>query len=381
MTPKPVETSSGAISTAANDADERLAYIALALIPGIGARRLGGLLSLFGSARAVLSAPAGHLRGSAGLNPELASAVSATGLASVERLIAEQREQGSSVHTPADHDFPAMLRSIPDPPVLLWSRGDVGVLERPAVAIVGSRDHTAYGARIAAAIGKDAALAGIVVVSGMARGLDAVAHTAALDAGCPTIGVIANGVDIVYPLSNKPLYDRVYRQGLVLSEHPPGEHAFPGAFPRRNRLVSGLARALVVVEAADGSGTMLTVTSALEQGREVFSVPGPIDSATSRGTNRLIRDGATLLLEVAQLLSLYGIAPSPKKPAANAPPCTLSPTEATVFDALSEGGRHVDELALGTGLPVGTLLGALLGLELGGLAEQLPGNHYRRGRR
>ncbi|MGH7523603.1 MAG: DNA-processing protein DprA, partial [Gemmatimonadales bacterium] len=203
---------------------------------------------------------------------------------------------------------------------------------------------------------------------------------AALDAGRPTIGVIANGVDIVYPVSNTLLYDRGYMEGLVLSEHPPGEHAFPGAFPRRNRLVSGLARALVVVEAADGSGTMLTVTSALEQGRDVFAVPGPISSATSRGTNRLIRDGATPLLEIEQLLSLYGVASSPNSPT-DTPPCTLSPTEATVFDALSEGGRHVDELALGTGLPIGTLLGTLLGLELGGLAEQLPGNFYRRGRR
>ena len=380
MTPKRTDRSCGGPSIAASDVEERLAYVALALIPGLGARRLAGLLSRFGSARAVFCAPPGSLRRTVGIGSEVAGAVSAIRLEAVERLIAGQRAQGSLVLTPADREFPALLRSIPDPPILLWSRGNLGVLEHPAVAIVGSRDHTAYGAEVAGAIGRGAAIAGIVVVSGMARGLDAVAHAAALDAGFPTIGVIANGVDIVYPVSNKPLYERVYAEGLVLSEYPPGDRAFPGAFPRRNRLVSGLARALVVVEAADGSGTMLTVTSALEQGRDVFAVPGPIGSPTSRGTNRLIRDGATPLLDIEQLLSLYGVVPSPKS-SPNAPSCTLSPTEATVFDALSEGGRHVDELALGTGLPVGTLLGALLGLELGGLAEQLPGNFYRRGHR
>ena len=172
-------------------------------------------------------------------------------------------------------------------------------------------------------------------------------------------------------------------EGLLVSEHSPGQRPdSPGAFPRRNRLISGLAQVTVVVEAAEGSGTMLTVNSALEQGREVLVVPGPVNSPTSRGTNRLLRDGATPLLEPTELLRLFGARVSaPVAAAREVPPCTLSPTEARVFAALGPVGMHVDELALVVGLPVGELLATLLGLEIGGLAQSLPGAQYRRAAR
>ena len=371
---------SGGRSTGRDDVDERLAYIAVALIPGVGARRLASLISALGSAQQVIRAPRRLLAEIPGVPLDIVTAISRIRLGSVSRLLDRQRDRGAVVVVPGDAEFPVALRSIPDPPTLLWLRGQASVLQHEAVAIVGSRDHSAYGARIAELLARAAAESGITVVSGMARGLDAVAHAAALDAGFTTIGVLANGVDVVYPVSNRALYERVTARGLLLSEHPPAERAHSAAFPRRNRLVSGLARAVVVVEAADGSGTMLTVTSALEQGREVLAVPGPIDSATSRGTNRLIRDGAVPLVEVDQLLSLFGVArPAPAALDAG-PPCTLSPVEAMVFNALSDGGRAVDELALHAGLPVGVVLGALLGLELGGVAEQVSGGLYRRRR-
>jgi DNA processing protein len=334
------------------------------------------LLSMFGSASGVLEAPLAAFRGTGVLNPALADALrrlTPDDGDALERLAQSRNQQ---VLTPADAGYPPLLRSIPDPPLLLFAVGDVALASRPAVAIVGSRDHTAYGEAVAASMGRAAGLAGIAVVSGMARGLDATAQAAALDAGGTTIGVLGCGADIVYPRQNAPLYRRVIEQGLLLTESPPGEEPTPGAFPKRNRLISGLARALVVVEAADGSGTMITVATALEQGREVLAVPGPITAATSRGTNRLIRDGATPLLSTDELLKLYG-APTPAAPAL-APQCTLSATEARVFGCIGPDPIQVDSIALAVGMPIGDLLGTLLGLEIGGMIEAAAGGRYRR---
>lgn len=370
---------SGGLSTLRNDPDERLAYIALALIPGLGARRLASLLSSVGSANAVLRAPYAQLIQAGGMNREMVSAILAPPLGEAERLRVRSESQGHRTLVPCDAEYPQILRSIPDPPVLLFARGRIDALARPGVAIVGSRVHSRYGGEVARLMGETAANAGIPVISGMARGLDAVAQTAALDAGGVSIGVLGTGADIVYPLENRPLFERMLAEGLLLTEHPPGERAFRGAFPRRNRLISGLARALVVVEAAEGSGTLVTVACALEQGREVLVVPGPISSPTSKGTNRLLRDGATPLLGPDDLLTAFGMASDLAKPVRpTPPPCDLSPNEAQTLAGLSETPRTVDEIALAVGLPIGLLLGTLLGLELGGLVEQLPDNSYRR---
>ena len=262
---------------------------------------------------------------------------------------------------------------------MLFAVGDTDVLAHRGVAIVGSRKHTRYGADVAKRLGETAAAAGIPVISGMARGLDAIAQTSALDAGGRSIGVLGTGADIVYPWENKDLFKRMESAGLLLTEHPPGDRGFPGAFPRRNRLISGLAQVLVVVEAAEASGTLVTVTSALEQGREVLVVPGPINSPTSQGTNRLIRDGATPLLAPDDILAAFGLAAmSPTTSSLLPPPGNLSPDEARLFSVLSGEARQVDDIALAAGLPIGLVLGTLLGLELGGVVEQLAGNLYRR---
>lgn len=352
----------------------------MALLEQLGPHRLAALLSHFGSAAAVLSASTSQLRSLSGIPAALIASIAAADAAAVPALLDRAERAGQSLLIPPSPEFPAPLRSIPDPPLLLWARGDRRMLDAPAVAIVGSRDHSRYGEEIARELAIVAARAGIAVVSGMARGLDAVAHQGALDIGGPTIGVLGCGVDVMYPRQNAELFRRMYLEGLLLSEHPPGQRPdSPGVFPRRNRLISGLAQVTVVVEAAEGSGTMLTVNAALEQGREVLVVPGPVNSPTSRGTNRLLRDGATPLLEPGDLLKLFGatsVAASAAGPLT--PPCTLSPTEARVFDALGPVGMQVDELALAIGLPVGELLATLLGLEIGGLAQSLPGAQYRR---
>jgi DNA processing protein len=227
-----------------------------------------------------------------------------------------------------------------------------------------------------------AARTGLVVVSGMARGIDAIAHQAALDAGGTTIGVLGNGLGVIYPAANRALYERVARDGMLLTEFPPGERPHAGSFPRRNRLISGLSRATVVIEAAETSGALVTVECALAQGREVLAVPGPIGTRTSRGTNRLIRDGATPLLEVEDLLNLYPnvrAASGAKSVTPVATPVRVGRTDAerAVLAEVPPAGIHLDQLVAHLGRPVGDVLAVLLDLELAGFVEQLPGRIFR----
>ncbi len=360
------------------DPDERAAWLALALVPGLGARRIATLIQHFGSAAAVLAVPPAALGEVLQVGAPLVRRIQAVRADAIASLVGRAEALDQRVLVPSDADFPARLRSIPDPPPVLFARGSLDVFSVRAVAIVGSRDHTRYGAETASRLAEVAAAAGIVVVSGMARGLDAVAQGAAVRAGGRSVGVLGTGVDQVYPVQNRELFAQVVEHGALLSEHPPGDRGHRGAFPRRNRLISGLADALLVVEAAEGSGTLITVNCALEQGRDVLAVPGPITSPTSRGTNRLLRDGATPILDPDDLLVALGLDGRALTTTPVTPPCSLSPEEARVFDVLSAEPMQLDDLALALGLPIGTLLGTLLGLELGGLVEQLSGSVFRR---
>lgn len=358
------------------DDAERAAWLALAMVPGLGARGIAQLVRHFGSAAAVVEARPRERRAVERIPARVLARIDA-GQPRVAELVATATAIGQSVLVPPDPDYPPRLRSIPDPPPILFARGRLDLGRARCVAVIGSRNHTRYGADVAAQLGAAAAAAGLVVVSGMARGLDALAQSAALRAGGASIGVLGTGVDVVYPSSNRQLYDQLVGGGLLISEQLPGDRGHPGAFPRRNRLISGLAEALVVVEAAEGSGTLITVASALEQGREVLAVPGPITSATSQGTNRLLRDGATPILEPADLLIALGMGTSPIAEGSMSAPCTLSADEAQVFNALGAEPIQLDDLALRVGVPIGTLLGILLGLEIGGWVEQLPGSMFR----
>ena len=293
------------------------------------------------------------------------------------------QELGGTCLLPGDPDFPPLLREIPDPPTLLFALGDLGILERPAVAVVGSREHSDYGAEVARAIAQVATRADLVVVSGMARGLDAVAHGATLESEGTTIGVLGNGLGVIYPAANRLLYERVAEKGLLLTEFPPGERPQIGSFPRRNRLISGLARVTVVVEAAAGSGTLITVEAALAQGREVMAVPGAITSPVSVGTNRLIRDGATPYLEPDDLLRNYPECPAgmavPLESQTSLPlPPTLSDEEAAVAALIGAEPVHLDLLASRAERPIAVMLVVLSGLEIQGVVEQLPGWRFRR---
>ncbi|HLL46796.1 MAG TPA: DNA-processing protein DprA, partial [Longimicrobiaceae bacterium] len=282
---------------------------------------------------------------------------------------------------------------------LLFATGRLELLGNPAVGVVGTREPTDYGRQAAMQLAGDLARAGYQVVSGMAKGIDAAAHAGALAAGGETVGVLGHGIDLTYPRENGRLFAAMRERGLLVTELPPGAEPLAGNFPRRNRLISALSEGVLVVEMAVKSGAQHTVSYALEQGKEVFAVPGPIGAPMSAGTNQLLKDGARLVTSADDILEeLRGVGRSASvrvaRTAASQPPLTLdagpmptsemvqpeglSPEEAQAWAVLGAEPLHVDDVAAAAGLAPGGVLAALLGLELRGAAEQLPGKRYRR---
>ena len=264
---------------------------------------------------------------------------------------------------------------------MLFARGRLDLFTLPAVAIVGSRDHTRYGRDVAKMLGDGVAAAGVVVVSGMARGLDAVAQCAALDRGGTTIGVLGNGIGVVYPAANRELYDRVESNGLLLTENPPGERPTAGSFPRRNRLISGLAVCSSSWRRPKGSGTLVTVAAALEQGREVMAVPGPITSPTSEGTNQLMRDGAEPILQVNDLLAKFSLAVrraplNPDPPSRR--PAIFRATRRMAFNALTAEPATLTRSRSAPACRSACFSGCCADWNSADWAEQLPGSLFRR---
>ena len=362
------------------DRDEVAAYLAVAQVPGIGASRLRTLIAAFGSAAGAIHAPHGAIAALPGFTRAAATAIRAAGITRGAEVLDRLTHLGAVVLLPEDEGFPSLLREIPEPPALLFAWGDVALLNRPAVAIVGSRNHTAYGAEAARLLAAGVAPAA-VVVSGMARGIDAIAHAAALDAGGTSVGVLGNGFGVIYPAANRALYDRMIVRGCLVTELPPGERPHAHTFPRRNRLVSGLAAATVVVEAAAGSGALITADAALDQGRAVLAVPGPITSPTSVGCNKLIQQGAKPALCVGDILEeigLGGLTPGRCLGASGerTPPADLTPLQESLWTALAAESRHIDALAGATNAPTSDVLTALTDLELRGVVRQDPGMRF-----
>jgi DNA processing protein len=360
--------------------DELAAYLALAQVPGIGAARLRTLVTAFQSAGAALYAPHGAIAALPGFSRAAATAIRAASARAGHAILDQLDRCGAAVLLPDDRAFPPLLADIPDPPALLYVWGDVALLARPAAAMVGSRDHSAYGAEAARLLAASVASAGVVVVSGMARGIDAVAHAAALDAGGRSVGILGNGFGVIYPAANRTLYQRMTTAGCLVTELPPGERPHAGAFPRRNRLISGLAAVTVVVEAAPGSGALITADCALDQGRAVLAVPGPITSPTSLGCNKLIQQGAKPALAAADILEELGLPGAvagqlsigPGAPPRGQPP-DLSDLQRSLWDALAAEPKHVDVLVATAAAETGAVLTALTELEMRGVVKQQPG--------
>lgn len=341
-------------------ADERRASLALSRVAGIGPARHAELVTRHGSAVAALDA---HRDGAERRKVE----------GEADALLARGAAAGAQLVVRGDDAYPARVAELHTPPAVLWMRGDAALPDAPCVAIVGTRHPTPYGERAARDLAAALARAGAVVVSGMALGIDGVAHSAALDAGAGSIGVLGTGVDVAYPRTHAALHRRLADRGLLVSEEPPGARATPGSFPKRNRIIAALATATIVVEADFDSGALITAGHALELNRAVAAVPGPIDSPRSNGTNRLLRDGAIVIAEVADALALLGLRSAPERDLSGA-----SHAEKAVWKALARGAADVDALTASTDLPLRECLAALTALEMLGAVECAPSGEIRR---
>jgi DNA processing protein len=272
-------------------------------------------------------------------------------------------KRGRLYLTRRSRGYPPLLAAIHDPPRRLYLRGEgsLEMLSRPATAIVGTRSCSAYGAQVARRLGRELAEAGVTVVSGLARGIDSEAHRGALEAGGPTVAVLGCGIDRDYPRAHAALAARIAEVGLLVSEYEPGVEPAPWRFPARNRILAGLAQVTVIVEARAKSGALITADLALEEGREVFAVPGEITSALSRGTNELLRLGAAPLLEPGDVLAVLGLEEAPAQRGAR-----LSEQAIRMRDLLADRSASIDELVQSSGLPADAVAAALVELELAG---------------
>jgi len=366
------------------------AQVRLASVTGVGPRLRLALVNHFGSAEAALAAAAADLVRVPGVGRKAAEAIVAAaddGFAAGMLELCRQRDVHVIPH--GSPGYPALLGTIADPPGLLFVRGGFLPCDALAVAVVGSRHATAYGRKVAWQLAGSLARAGYTVVSGLARGIDAAAHRGALDAGGRTIAVLGGGVLAVYPPEHDDLATEIAGRGAVVSEAPPLAEPFRGAFPQRNRIISGLSLGTVVVQGAETSGAMITARLAGEQGREVFAVPGPVDCRMSRGCHRLIRDGARLVESVDDVLDelgpLFETATTRAGREVRVPAeLQLDDVERRVLDAvdaeLAAGGAaaDIDEVVAASGLAASQVLATLGVLEMRRILRRLPGNRMAR---
>lgn len=361
-----------------NELKERLIdSIALLTVPGIGKGRFNRLVQRFGSAAQALSATVTELEAVPGLSHALASAIKTQVNYDEAKQIASRISQlGWVVLFPDSCEYPALLQRISDPPPLLFRLGDPYTVQDKMVGIVGTRHPSERGKLFTAKLAVDLARAGITVVSGMAEGIDSAAHTGAIEAGGKTIAIWGTSLDIIYPPLNKKLAERIKTQGAVYSEYFPATNPDKGLFPERNRIISGMSEAIIVVEAGTRSGALITAELALEQGRELFAVPGPPDVITSIGTNQLIKAGARLLTSVKDLFDeLPRLAGAVSVRRFQAMP-DLTDMERKMVDLLGEGPVQIDQLSRTTNTSVPELLEYLLALELKGVVQELSGKRF-----
>lgn len=352
--------------------DDRDLLIAWSLLPFLTPSRTRLLFEYFDPISSACNASSTFIQGLLSVTPEQAREVRNPLHVEARRKVEALRH---SVIAWGDSDYPALLREIIDPPLAVHTAGNRDLLSRPCVAVVGSRRASPYGVNAARRISADLVRAGVVVVSGMARGIDAAAHEAALELDGSTIAVLGTGMDIVYPRSHTRLFRRICDQGLVLSEFAPGTPPLPEHFPIRNRVISGLSLGTVIVEATSRSGSLITARMAAEQGREVFAVPGSIFSGGSEGTHRLIQYGAKLVHDIDDVLEeLPGNLRSKREPVAEPD----SPLREVLAVLSREEATHIDSLAARLSQPPGAVSESLLQLELGGWIRALPGARYVR---
>ncbi|MFM2082694.1 MAG: DNA-protecting protein DprA [Verrucomicrobiota bacterium] len=368
--------------------DSREAFIALNLIEGVGPVRVRSLLEFFGAAPAILTASKHQLMQVRSIGEDTANAIAnwekSVDLAGELKRIADY---GCHVLISSDENYPELLRQIYDPPIVLYVKGELTAKDKNAVAMVGSRQTTHYGIETARKLAYQLAYVGVTVVSGGARGIDTAAHQGALAAKGRTVAVLGTGINLVFPTENKDLFERIAEHGAVITQFPFNRPADKQSFPIRNRIVAGMTLGTVVVEANLSSGALITANMAVEAGRQIFAVPGRIDSPRSKGCHDLIKKGAKLCEGCEDILSEFEyLFPGTNKPPTlnedgSLPGLTLSENEQKVFDALKpDDERTMDEVIRASGLPSSAVSVALLSLEMKRVVKQLPGKLFLRNR-
>jgi DNA processing protein len=369
------------------DTDQYLGWVALALTPGLGARMAGKLLRQFGSPEAIFNASLTALEGQR-LPAAVAQAIhSRQPMSAAAKELAQAQQAGYRLVTWDEPAYPHLLREIYDPPPLLYVRGNTELLNRHSISMVGARRPTPYGNQMAERLGRELAARGLVIVSGLARGIDACAHRGALSTPAgTTIAVLGCGIDVVYPKENRKLFEEIEQRGAIISEFPMG--TFPGAqnFPIRNRVIAGMSLGVVCVEGAQYSGSLITSRLAMEFSREVFGVPGNVTQPTSFGPNQLIKQGAKLVTSWEDVVEelptpvraeLLPVESPSAQERASLVEESLAPGERALYELLSvDQARHVDELLELSGLTSSEVLAALFDLEMKGVVRQLPGKQF-----
>lgn len=363
---------------------EQAAALALLRMPGIGPITFQRLVAHFGSCDGVLSA-GGPGWVQAGLPAAIVALLRTPNWPLVETDLRWLEQPGHHLLRLGEPAYPALLATLADAPPLLFVRGDPEALTQAALAVVGSRNPTTSGRRLASRFAADLTRCGLVVISGLAVGIDAAAHRGALEAGGLSVAVCGTGLDTVYPRTHAALAEQLIAEGALVSEWPPGTPALPAHFPRRNRIISALSLGTLVVEAALRSGSLITARLAAEQGREVFAIPGSIDNPLARGCHALIRQGAKLVESVADILEELPASlaaaraqQSPSADDAHSHPTTIPEETRTLLNAMGYTPVTVDELVERLGLTAQMLSSMLLAMELQGLVEALPGGRYGR---
>ena len=349
---------------------------------GVGLRTAHLLLQAFGSPRAIFDAGHAALAEQAGpaLARSLCAPPSRATCALIDTTLAWLEAPSHHVLALGDAAYPQALANIPDPPLLLYIRGRIDLLARPALAIVGSRNATVQGKANAGAFASALSGAGVCVVSGLALGIDAAAHEGALRGAGSTIAVVGTGADVFYPARNRALAERIANEGCIVSEYALGTPPTSGNFPRRNRIISGLSSGVLVIEAAAQSGSLITARVAAEQGREVFALPGSIHAPLAKGCHKLIRDGARLVETVDEIFEAMQVSPL-AAPSAGSACVQALPTESDCTGLLAQLGHEplaVDDLLERLGTSIGQLSMGLLALEMAGMIERLPGGKVQR---
>jgi len=355
--------------------DPRQYWVAFSLVKGIGAVRFQALLNYFGDPQIAWGAPTEALK-EAGLSDKIIENLVATrSSVDLDKMWDQMEAKGISILIQTDDTYPKRLNEIDQPPPVLYKQGDLVADDEWSVAIVGTRRVTAYGRQVAEDIGSSLARNGLTIISGLARGVDSIAHQAALNAGGRTIAVLGSGIDRIYPPENRHLAEQIKANGALISEYSANTPPEASNFPQRNRLISGLSLAVIVIEAGHKSGALITAGFAADQGREVFAVPGNITSPGSKGTNRLIQNGAYPLLSAEQVLETLelGMVAEHRSARVTLPSDAV---EAQLFETLGQEPLHIDEITNRTEIPVEKVTATLALMELKGMVRQVGGMQY-----